>query len=172
MKLENMYNSLRIWKITAILLIAASLFFFLFYASVFFSNAERGYYFSFDGAQRISRDEGIAQMMTVIVVTSVLDFCSLFAFRLFGKAAKDASKYGLTINQDSLTVLCDGRETVLPISEVDSFAVLPKNCEPQNFKSKWTDVGMIAARGETYKLYYLKNMSQAKTVFESFRVSK
>lgn len=169
MKLENMYNSLRIWKITAILLILASLFFFLFYASVFFSNAERGYYFSFDGERYISRDEGIAQMMTVIVITSVLEICSLFVARLFGKAAKSASKYGLTVNQDALTVLCDGRETVLPLSEVDSFAVLPKNCEPENFNSIWAEVGMIVARGETYKLYYLKNMSRAKSVFESFR---
>ena len=101
------------------------------------------------------------------VAIPLVDIGLLIFICLLKKWEKDAKGYGLSIDGIKLSILCEGQSVDLKIKDVDRFEVLPKNCEPTLFKSKWTDVGYVVSNEQTYKLYYLKNIQQAKNVFES-----
>ncbi|MBR2040470.1 MAG: hypothetical protein IJ948_03735 [Clostridia bacterium] len=109
----------------------------------------------------------LSNIISVAVLLPIVDIGLLIFIKLFSKWEKDAKGYGLSIDGIKVNVLCEGQSVNLEIKDVDRFEVLPKNCEPTLFKSKWTDVGYVVSNERTYKLYYLKNIQQAKNVFES-----
>lgn len=109
----------------------------------------------------------LSSIISVAVLLPIVDIGLLIFIKFFSKWEKDAKGYGLSIDGTKLNILCEGQLVHLEIKDVDRFEVLPKNCEPTLFKSKWADVGYIVFNEQTYKLYYLKNIQQARTIFES-----
>lgn len=103
--------------------------------------------------------------MTPALVLSVGVAFAVFAV-LFHKWEKDAKKYGLCIEGTKVHILCEGQTVCLDSKDIDRFEVLPKNCEPQ-LKAKWTEVCYIVSGEQTYKLYYLGKLQEAKILVES-----
>ena len=101
------------------------------------------------------------------VALPLVDIGLLIFIRLLANWEKDAAQYGLILNGNEIKLLHNGQQVTLNINDIDRFEVLPKNCEPTVFKSKWTEVGVIIAAGEEHKLYYLKGMNDAKRLFEA-----
>ncbi len=111
----------------------------------------------------------LSRIIGVACLLPIVDIGSLILIALFSKWEKDAKRYGLRIDGTTLCVMCEGQLIHLDVKDVDRFEVLPKNSEPGLLKSKWADVGYIVSDKQTYKLYYLKNIQQAKAVFESVK---
>lgn len=103
--------------------------------------------------------------IALIFVISVVILLVLIVF--FSKLLKDASKYDLTIDGSMLNIICEGQEHTLDVAKVNRFEILPKNFDPHNKKSKWSDVAFIESEGMKYYLYYLKDLSKVKEIFES-----
>lgn len=121
------------------------------------------------GYEYFSNREMLSPIISVAVLLPIVDVGLFIVIRLCSKWEKDAARYGLRIDGDTATVLCEGQAVCIKVQDIDRFEVLPKNSEPTAFRSKWCDVGYIVSGEQTYTLYYLKNLQQAKMIVEPGR---
>lgn len=171
MKLEaiNLKDTFKVWKLVLIIALMVFSFLAIVYLAVEIPNYIEstshnifGYgYFHTESDRNL-----LSSIISVAVLMLIVDIGFLVFIRLFSKWEKEASGYGLTVDGTKANVLCEGQFFSLEIYDIDRFEILPKNSEPTLFKSKWTDIGNLEFNGQTYKLYYLKNIQQAKRVFE------
>lgn len=108
----------------------------------------------------------IHKIVSVAVLLPIIDISLIIFIRLFKKWEKDAQKYGLGINATEIEILCEGNSVLCEIKDVKDFEIAPKNFEPHNFKSKWTETAIITTADKEYKLYYLGNIKFIKEYFE------
>lgn len=103
------------------------------------------------------------------VMIVVVDVFLIIIIRLLSKWEKEARGYAFAMDTQKVRLTCEGRQKEIRIEDIDKIEVWPKNCEPSLMKSKWAEVGEIFVGNESYKLYYLKGMDQAKRMFDSIR---
>jgi|GEM_PF-4322191 len=163
----NLKDTFKVWRIALVLVLIAFTVLGLAYVVIEWPKPSYdpifGYYAS--GLNRNNPEHEF--IVGLAAAIPVVDVALLVCIKLFAKWEKDAKGYGLSIEGTKVNILCEGKLTSLETKDIDRFEVLPKNSEPTLFKSKWTDVGYIVSGGQTYKLYYLKNIQQAKNIFES-----
>lgn len=103
-------------------------------------------YDPFYGYYGLDRNDAQHQLVVGLAVAiPLIDIALLIFISLLRKWEKDAKGYGLSIDSTRLNILCEGKPAAFEIKDVSRFEVLPKNCEPTLFKSKWADVGYIVA---------------------------
>lgn len=169
MKFEalNLKDTFKVWKVALIAILIGFTVLGLAYVIAEWPEPSYDRFFGYY-SNNLSRYNPQHKLIVCLAIAiPIVDIGLLIFIYLLSKWEKDAKRYGLIIDGAKLNILCEGQSVNLEFKDVDRFEVLLKNCEPNLFKSKWTDVGYIISNERTYKLYYLKNIQQAKNVFDS-----
>ncbi len=163
----NLKDTFKIWKISLIAFLVIATLFGVFYLTIEAPKALKPSIDPFLGYVNPLLSDGgqLGSILSIAILIPIVDVALLVFIVVFSKWEKDAKRFAFTIDGSNVSILCENRRVVLAVNTIERFEVLPKNCEPTVFRSKWTGVSIIVANGVAYKLYYLKNMEQARQLF-------